>query len=246
MQSGHSGPEKLFLRFAQQRDHDRLMAFYDGVKPNMDADQRAALSQKISSGTAVLLEDDAGVVQAAGLISPLGQSDDARHSWTAVSDIHSNIGHFDLARIMVAAGTVNGFFVDPPEQRFVTQVSSDNVVLDQFVRKQVGWTDLTPGENCIQALNAVQDGQNSHWLECGPQQLIHAARMVQEVIESDYTFTNKATGQEYSIDVTRCSLATSLRCHVDTLAGCTHMPDEKPDPRFGLGPMARSFRLGLG
>lgn len=246
MQTGQTGPEKLYLRFANTRDHDRLLAFYDAVKPNMDAGQRADMSQKISAGSAVLVEDADGHVQAAGLVSPVGRPGEDRHSWTLVSDIHSNIRHFDLARVMVAAGTVNGFFVDPPEMRFVAQVPQDNVVLDTFIRKNIGWTDLTPGDNCTAALAAVQDGQEAGWLECGPQQLIHAARMVQDIIDGEYGFANPATGQEYQLDVTRCSLATSLRSHVDTLAGCTHSPDEKPDPRFGLGSMARSFRLGLG
>lgn len=245
-EAGRSGPEKLYLRFAQTRDHDRLKAFYNAVKPTMDDAEREGLYEKISIGAGVLIEDGEGNVRAAGLISPLSKPGEQGHSWTLVSHIHSHIRHFDLARILVAAGTVNGFFTDPPEMRFVTQVPQDNVVLDTFIRKNVGWTDLTPGNNCIKVLDSAQAGQNSSWLECGPQQLIQAARIVQDVVDGQYAFSDPASGQAFELDVTRCSLAGSLRTHVDTLAGCTHDPDEKPDPRFGLGTMARSFRLGQG
>lgn len=246
IQTGQPGPEKLYLRFGHKRDQEKLQAFYDSAKPDMDDKQREALAQKISSGTSVLIEDSEGNIQAAGLISPVGQGADDRHNWTLISDVHSSIRHFDLARVMVAAGTLNGFFVDPPEQRFVTSVPTGSPVMEQFARKNVGWTDLTPGENCTQALSALEAAQNSKWMECGPQQLVHAARMMQDVMDDDYSFADKATGREYTVDVTRCTLATSWRCHVDTLAGCHHDPGEKPDSRFGLGAMARSFRLGLG
>lgn len=225
---------RMKLRFSRKSDVAKLNEYYsDNTHQNVYVRDPDVLRERIESGAAILLEDEDGNIQGASIAYPitLDNCNQSCHVWSELGSTRITLNGFGLYPYMVAAQTVQGFMVEPPDNCFVAEVDVDNAAVIGLLHGKLQWPEYDAPKALTEKMeDSVKDGEEIvpvNWYHCGPETLQHQAKVVKQLVDTP-VLRNKKTGEEIEIDLSEFQLAHAFKPALEQLAAEGARPNNAP------------------
>ncbi len=255
--------ETFSVRFSTADDCDRLIAFFNDNQHAATAlRQDEQYRDRISNGAGIIVAAQSEEIVGASMSYPLYDFNKMAgrgvpsHEWTEFGSTRAVLPGYKLYQLMVAATTLQQFAMEPPKDRFVAEVYTDNTPVNQMLGGDLRWTTIANPPDALKMASsgtlAQQVTKPVYWYQCATEHMPHQARVVLDYIDNPVIqrTKNKPDGQggikpevvgEIRLDFSRFSLATMLRDYMDTLARQDFGDTGNPDPAKKL----RDYRAHL-
>jgi len=227
--------KKLYLRQSSAKDLQKILDFYDNNKhPFIAGRDRKTMEDRVSAGAVTMLQDDSGDIQAISIAYPVTTKDsnghDA-HKWTEIGSTHVLMANMGLFDVMVGAQLLNAFLLEPPEDRFVIEIDPTNLH-SKHVFKKLGCDDYpNPPDEMVKIVNGIlapeDANQGVDWLYANQDMMPALAKKFLDRIDNPI-ITNKATGEEYELDVSESPLGKHFVATLEKLAKKAYGQDNAP------------------
>lgn len=208
-------PEKYFIRFSSARDQQKILEFYDlNAHKSVRKRETELMTQLIADGAVVLIEDEGGKIVGSSITYPhkVKDKDGVEHvKWQEIGSTRIALnGYPGLFDSMVTMQVLRTFLVEPPDERFVSQMHTSAV---QGLAAKLGWRSYTaPAELMALKQKTVAPGDAAlvnvgvNWFHCGIESLPVMARQMVHTIDNP-VIENKKTGKKIEIDYSRSTFA---------------------------------------
>ncbi|MBI3441029.1 MAG: hypothetical protein HY052_04385 [Proteobacteria bacterium] len=238
-------PKKLFVRFSTAQDEKDIFEFY-AYHQHQFVFQRdpEVWKERIASGAVTLIQDEDGKIVASAISYPVmkkGANGNEVHEWTEIGSVRVAVEGIGLFKTLVSAQVLRAYLLEPPADRFVAEiVVGNNHSKHAFTKNGATLFDI-PEELREQVCKTITSGSNTvEWFQLGVETI---PAFAQNFIDSQKnpTVKNKATGEEYELDFSRCILVTTFKDEVKDLALQNFGDIKKPDLGRGLNSFKGKF-----
>ncbi|TNE26709.1 MAG: hypothetical protein EP349_09735 [Alphaproteobacteria bacterium] len=248
--------KKLYLRQSTPKDLQKVLDFYDNNKhPFIAGRDRETMEDRVNAGAVTMLQDDNGDIQAISIAYPVTAKDDngnEAHKWTEIGSTHVLMANMGLFDVMVGAQLLNAFLLEPPEDRFVIEIDPTNLH-SKHVFKKLGCADYdNPPADMVKGVNGILAPEDANkgvdWLYANHEMMPALAKKFLDRIDNP-VITNKATGEEYELDVSESPLGKHFVATLEKLAkkdyGQDNAPDNDKDKKQDNDPGTKKARNNL-
>lgn len=255
--------ERFSVRFSTAGDCDRLISFFTENQHAATAlRQEEQYRDRISNGAGIIVANQQEDIVAASMSYPLYDFNKMAgrgvpsHEWTEFGSTRAVLNGYKLYQLMVASTTLQQFAMEPPKDRFVAEVYTDNTGVNQMLGGDLAWATIASPPDALKMASSGTLAQTVtkpvYWYQCATEHMPHQARVVLDYIDNPVIQRTKQRpgedGQprtevvgEIQLDFSRFSLATMLRDYMDTLARQDFGDMANPDPSKKL----RDYRAHL-
>ncbi len=219
--------QKYFIRFSDAGDFDKLIAFYDeNAHQNVFKRQEDLMKKRIEEGAVVLIEDEQGQIFASSITHPLmAVEGDTEARWHEVGTTRIVLNGFgDIFNAMVAMQVLRAFFFEPPKDIFVAHMETDPV---QKKAQAIGWRNLKDMPEGLREAKARttapgsgHETNPSDWFGLGMEAMPGLAAWLENLAKNP-VLTNKKTGEEIELDLSKSTFFTTFRDEIKQLAADT-------------------------
>ena len=232
---------RFVLRFSRQEDTQKLMEFYnENTHENVYVRDPDVLEERIRNGAAIIFEDEHGNIQGASVAYPI-ENAKGEHEWTELGSTRITFNGFGLYPYMVAAQTIQGFMVEPPEDSFVAEVDIDNDAVISLLHGKLQWPDFDAPEELTDKMeDSVKDGEEImpvNWYHCGPESIAHQAQVVKKLVDNPVLY-NKRTEETVDVDLSQFPPAKHFRQALERLARY-QVPEQRQEKHRKIGRMRK-------
>jgi hypothetical protein len=239
-------PQKSYVRFSNENDHEKLMAFYGRNPHDHVFDRQSDIMQKLADdGSVVLVESEKGEIVGASISYPLFAPENGveQHKWTEIGTTRMVLnGYPGLFDVLIGMQVMRAYLVEPPEERFVCQMKSAAV---QGMAQRMGFRPFVPSEEIVKVSDdtLVPDGAGvnsgfENWYALGREAFPTLARLMSDTLDKPY-IENKKTGEKINLDFSRSKFFQMFEPELRDLAQRDLGDVNNPDPK---GHTAKSRR----
>jgi hypothetical protein len=217
-------PQKLYVRFSTPADEKNIFDFY---KQNQHTfvflRDPEVWKERIAAGAVTLIEDEKGTIVASSISYPALNKDAAGneiHQWTEVGSTRVAMGGIGLFDPMVTAQLLRAYLLEPPKDRFVMEIILGNEHSKHVFTKLGATLYNAPPEMLKAVKSTIAPGSGEdpvEWFQIGAEAMPGVAATFLEAQKNNVR-TNKATGETYELDFSRCVLVTRFDAEVKQLA----------------------------
>ena len=231
---------KLYVRFSTAQDEQKIFDYYNEHQHEFVAKRDPEIwKERISSGAVTLIEDDKGKIVASTICYPLvvqnDQGEDV-HKWTEIGSVRVTLDGIGLFKPLLSAAVLRSYMLEPPEDRFAIEIVIANAHSKHVFLKEgaTPWNIPQQLKDLVQDTLAPDDTTGAvDWYQLGVESIPHFARTLLNR-ESNPVVTNKATGEQYELDFSKCLLTTTLRDALEKVSGLDFGDAKKPDMSQGI------------
>lgn len=206
--------QNIVVRFSEAADVPTVLSFYDQNRHhNVDFRGHDVFTERTETGRALLIfKPD----------NSLGLSS-MSHTYPATDVVEigstlTSMDGFGLYPFVIASQIIHEFLERPPENRFFACIHKpENDAVTKMLNRKVGWHIVTPTQDFADAVGEGPNIDKLSWLHADSDTLSHQSRVVLAAIDKGTLF-NKKTGENVTLDLSRFSLATTYRPHLEELA----------------------------
>lgn len=245
-------PKKYFVRFSEEKDHQKLEEFYhQNAHKNVRKRSPGLIRKLAGDGAVVLVEDEEGVIVAASVSYPHVVKDkdgDDHVMWQEVGSTRIILnGYPGLFDAMIALQTLKTFMVEPPEDRFVAQMRTVPV---QNLAGKLGWRKFTAPDGLmkskIDSIDAADVGaiSDDNWFQCGIEALPVMAAWMTKVMDNP-VLENPKTGEKIVLDFSKSKFFKFFEPEIRNLAQKNLGDVENPDMSRGLAKAHKKWLKNL-
>lgn len=230
-------PKKLFVRFSNVDDHDKIMDFYRANPHSNVSDRHEDLMKKMAdNGSIILLESEKGEIVGASISYPLmSEKDPSRQQWLEIGTTRIVLnGYPGMFDVMIAMQTLRAYLVEPPDDKFVCQMESP------LVRKmayKLGFRPLQPSEELVRVSDATVEAEETcgdeNWYSAGPEALPVLAKLMRDALDKPY-LENPKTGDKIKLDFSKSVFFKLFEPEIRDLADRNCGDPDKPNPAASI------------
>lgn len=243
--------KKLFVRFSTSQDEKKIFDYYKENQHKYVFQRDADVwKERISSGAVTLIEDEAGKIVASSISYPVMMKDakgDDVHQFTEIGSVRVALDGIGLGKTLVSAQVLRAYLFEPPKERFILDIVVGNEASRAMFAK-LGATlhDLPaalkkkPEEKTTTSVGG-KGASPVDWFQIGPEAIPNLANNLLER-EKNPAVVNKATGEEYEIDFSKCMLMTQFKNELKQVAQQDLGNAAKPDYRHTVAAMRNKLK----
>jgi len=228
--------KKLFIRFSELKDYDRVMEFYAANPHKNVADRHEDLIRSLAdNGSIILIEDAAtGAIVGASISYPLFVQAGGveQQKWLELGTTRMSLnGYPGLFDVMLGMQVLRAYLIEPPEACFVGQMGSDAV---RKMAYKLGFRPYAPSKELVAVSDKtldIEDGASygsDNWYSGGPEILPVLAKYIREVLEKPY-LQNAKTGEMVELDFSKSSFFGMFKDDIIALADKSCGDPDHPD-----------------
>jgi hypothetical protein len=230
-------PKKLFIRFSNVDDHEKIMDFYRANPHDNVSDRHEELMKKMADhGSVILIETEKGDIVGASISYPLpSEKDPNKQQWLEIGTTRIVLnGYPGMFDVMIAMQTLRAYLVEPPDDKFVCQMESP------LVRKmayKLGFRPLQPSDELVRVSDKTVDATETcgydNWYSAGPEALPVLAKLMRDVIDKPY-IENPKTGDKITLDLSKSVFFKLFEPEIRDLAARDLGDPDKPNPAASI------------
>ena len=225
-------PKKLFVRFSNIDDHDKIMDFYRANPHSNVSDRHEDLMKTMAdNGSIILLETQKGEIVGASISYPLmGEADPSKQKWLEIGTTRITLnGYPGMFDVMIAMQTLRAYLVEPPDDRFVCQMESPLV---RKMAHKLGFRPLAPSDELVRVSDATVEAEETcgdeNWYSAGPEALPVLAKLMRDALDKPY-LEHVKTGDKITLDFSRSVFFKLFEPEIRDLADRNLGDPEKPN-----------------
>lgn len=230
-------PNKYSVRFSNIDDHDKIMEFYRRNPHDNVCDRHEDLMKTLAdNGSIILIEETAtGAIAGASISYPLFVEKDGieQQKWLEIGTTRMVLnGYPGLFDIMIGMQVMRAYLVEPPDGRFVCQMTSEAV---RKMAHKLGFRPFVPSQELVDISDKTLDVASDttygfdNWYSAGPEALPVVARRMRDVLDNP-CLQHLKTGEKIELDFSKSKFFRIFEEEIRNLAGKVYGDPDKPDP----------------
>lgn len=228
-----SQPTKLYIRFSNQDDHEKIIEFYSRNPHKNVCDRNKQLMQTLAdNGSITIIEDENGTIVGASISYPLMSEKEgvASQKWLEIGTTRMVLNGFPgLFDVMIAMQSLRAYLVEPPDDRFVCQMESPAV---RKMAHKLGFRPFAPSKELVDVSDATVTATESsgydNWYSAGPEALPVLAKLMREAIDKPF-LENAKTGEKIKLDFSKSKFFRVFEDEIRNLADRDFGDPDTPD-----------------
>lgn len=226
---------KLYVRFSNLDDYDKLMEFYEKHAHKNVTDRSNNLMRELSDKGSIVIIEDAlkGDIIGASVSYPCyGEGKNGEEQkWLEVGTTRIVLnGYPGLFDAMIAMQSLRAYLVEPPTELFVCKIRTQAV---KGMAAKLGWRAFEAPEELTRFQDRTFDdgivGGSEDWMCAGMEAFPVMAQYFCDVLDKGGVLKHVKTGQEIELDFSKSKFFNIFEAEIRDLAKQSYGDPDAPD-----------------